>query len=599
MTSPKPSRRRSSPRPRAPTHVACSSRTSPSSTRPVWSAAHPTVASGPTSPRRKARRPSRPARATAARPAMACRASRASRTDLRSVGTRPGRGRRRGYRSTPGTGPIIIIMISTSPTPRTPAAADASVHDDRGADRGHAAAPQEVHGGVGDAGAAVRGGRRRDAAGAVHGDAAVEVLRPVQVAEWGVAHAVDLPVDRERARRRGGDRRAAGRAGVGLAVAGRGVEHPLDLAVLDDEEDLAPEVDLEQVARRRAGRRAGGRGEPLLRLRAGDAVAAQTFGLLERHHGLAGELAVATVALPEPVADVAQPLLEAGHGLARVVQLERAVGTRVGWGGRRLGRGRRRGCGGGGSGRRGRRGPLVRALPGCGRGGRRGPGGPGRRQFGLVGAGGPGAGGEDGHHQDGGDPPTRSEEPHVVTLGVQMIAHPGFLLRCVTSHRDRLSRQPGGGASPVQTPSAPTWFPTAATDGWQALGFLAERSVRDAQVFSSGAQLSRRRFSPASRKRTSASVLPGRPDSSRITPSPNTLWRTSSPTSSPRSSAPLRCGGRGVRAASTMRSRPALTDSDRPPEPSPRPQVPPCPPSVSRSRLRYPPPAEPGPYPPP
>src|SRR5215471_5346204 len=106
------------------------------------------------------------------------------------------------------------------------------------------------------------------------------------------------------------------------------------------------------------------------------------------------------------------------------------------------------------------------------------------------------------------------------------------------------------------------------------------QSEPSVQSFSSGAQDSNRRFSPASRNRTSASVLSPLPLMSRITPSPNTLWRTSSPILSPIDSAPLRLGRRDdAIARSTIRSRPAATRSARSlpppaPAPSPRPREP-------------------------
>src|SRR6185436_17142198 len=74
-------------------------------------------------------------------------------------------------------------------------------------------------------------------------------------------------------------------------------------------------------------------------------------------------------------------------------------------------------------------------------------------------------------------------------------------------------------------------------------------------IFSSGAQASSSRFSPASGKRTTTSALSPAPSTDSTTPSPHLPWRTSSPDRRPRRSAPLGVGALGRRAASTMRSR--------------------------------------------
>src|SRR5262245_30452759 len=87
-----------------------------------------------------------------------------------------------------------------------------SVDVDRLADGGDTARLQHVHGRVRDAGTAVRRRVGGDAARAVDGDAAVEVLRSVQRAEGCLADPVDLAVDREAAGRGDGAGRPAGGA---------------------------------------------------------------------------------------------------------------------------------------------------------------------------------------------------------------------------------------------------------------------------------------------------------------------------------------------------------------------------------------------------
>ena len=116
--------------------------------------------------------------------------------------------------------------------------------------------PDEVHRLHGDPHAAVRGRVVGHAVRAVHGDAADEVLRPVDLPR-SPSHqpsrplAVDVvqPVGRER------DALDSTSPGVfwsvstyALPVAGRRVEHPLRPAVDDDEEQLAGLVDLDEGA---------------------------------------------------------------------------------------------------------------------------------------------------------------------------------------------------------------------------------------------------------------------------------------------------------------------------------------------------------------
>ena len=110
--------------------------------------------------------------------------------------------------------------------------------------------------------AAVRGRVVRDAVGAVDGDAADEVLRPVDLAEVALPPALRaLPVDAVQAVGRDGDalldlaRRVLVLLLVRLAVGRRGVEDPLRATVDDEEQQLAGLVDLDQRAG--VGRRPG------------------------------------------------------------------------------------------------------------------------------------------------------------------------------------------------------------------------------------------------------------------------------------------------------------------------------------------------------
>ena len=136
----------------------------------------------------------------------------------------------------------------------------------------------------------------RDRARAVDGDAALEVLGSVQGAERGLAQPVDLPLDleapgrawwpppcRRAARRR--PRRCPWRCSAPTWSA-----RPATTRRIWRARSISMWSPVGSRGRRPAGGGQRGQGGG-----AGRAVAAQALGLLERHHRLAGELAVATV----------------------------------------------------------------------------------------------------------------------------------------------------------------------------------------------------------------------------------------------------------------------------------------------------------------